>query len=83
MRNNILSATTQRARATGLRQCLDDRGIKYSFVARKLGIWPAAMTAVLQGTRTLRKEQAEFVCELIGVPFFSAFVIDDGVESMP
>lgn len=73
----VVSRSEPRVRATGLRQCLDDRGIKYSFVARKLGIWPAGMTAVLKGTRTLSRRQAEYVCELVGVPFFVAFESSD------
>ena len=78
MRDNVLSPGKQRVRATGLRQCLDERGIKYSFVARKIGLWPSGMTGLLQGTRTISKDQAEQVCELVGVPFFVAFAISDG-----
>lgn len=77
MSNNVLSGDKQRVRATGLRQCLDERGIKYSFVARKIGLWPSGMTALLQGSRTISKTQADVVCELVGVPFFVAFSIAD------
>lgn len=77
MGNNVLSGQKLRVRATGLRQCLDERGIKYSFVARKIGLWPSGMTGLLQGTRTINKAQADQVCELVGVPFFVAFEIAD------
>lgn len=73
MSENVVSSPKQKVRATGLRRCLDERGIKYSFVARKVGIWPARMTGVLQGTRLLERDRAERMCELIGVPFFVAF----------
>lgn len=71
----------RKVKATGLRQCLDDRGIKYSWAARKVGIWPARMTGVLQGTRLLERERAEQMCELIGVPFFVAFDSDHADET--
>lgn len=83
MGNNVLPDKKQRVRATGLRQCLDERGIKYSFVGRRIGLWPSGMTALLQGTRTISKSQAEQVCELVGVPFFLAFAIDQDMDTTP
>lgn len=70
-RTNVPNAC--RIRATGLGQWLDDRGIKYVWLAGKIGISKTQMSGIISGRLNVNPEHAERVCETLGVPFFTAF----------
>lgn len=53
---------------TRLREFLDERGIRYIFVADKLGVTPGHVTRLLDGTRPVTAENAQRLSEVFGVP---------------
>ena len=80
MSENVRFSTTDRVTATGLRQLLDERGIKHSWVARQAGISAPQLSGVLNGRRTIAADKAAFICELLGVPFSLAFDSADATK---
>lgn len=51
-----------------IREMLDARGIKYSWVADRLGISPSLMTRVMQGKAHLTPERRRRLAELLQIP---------------
>lgn len=60
-------------RATGLRSILDDRGIRYVWLARKAGISKSHMSHVIAGQVNVNPAHAELICAALDVPFSVAF----------
>lgn len=61
-------ATTTVAGPLPLRRFLDERGIRYSWVAEKLGVSPSHMTQVMDGKRPLPRKHAETLAALFNEP---------------
>lgn len=68
------------AKRTVLRDIIDEAGLRYDFVARKLDISPSTLTKVLNGDRTLTASLLVSFCELLGVEAKAFF---DGRELLP
>ena len=73
MSGNVRFETTERVTATGLRQLVDERGIKHAWLARRIGVSRPHLSRVMNGRRTIAADKAAHVCELLGVPFSFAF----------
>lgn len=65
---------------TILRELIEERGLKYGFVADKIGVAPATLTKLLNGERTLTASAMLAFEELLGVEAKSFF---DGRELLP
>lgn len=55
-------------KSTRLREFLDGRGIRYSWVAERLGCTPSHMTRLLDGTRPVTQENAFTLSQVFNVP---------------
>lgn len=64
---NLATDATSSTTATSLRRFLDERGIRYRWVAAKLGISPAHMTRLMDGERPLTAVNAQRLAVLFGV----------------
>lgn len=51
-----------------LRALIDERGLRYTFVAAQVGITPSHLTRLMDGERPLRHPVALAMAELLGVP---------------
>ncbi len=51
-----------------LRSFLDERGVRYSWVAARLGITPSYMTRLMDEERPLIRRHAARLAEIFGVP---------------
>lgn len=60
--------TTSIATPPPLRGFLDARGIRYSWVAEKLGFTPSHMTQLMDGKRPLTRKHAETLAALFNEP---------------
>jgi plasmid maintenance system antidote protein VapI len=60
--NNIIKTKTK------LRAFLDERGIRYVWVADKLGISPPHLHHIMEGARPLTEELANRLADLFDVP---------------
>lgn len=49
-----------------IRRSLDEKGIKYVFVARNCGVSPAIFARMLAGRREIRLDEMEIIAEAIG-----------------
>lgn len=68
------------AKRTALRDLIDERGLKYGFVAEKIFCTPSGLTKLMNGERTLTASQMLALTELLGVEAKSFF---DGRELLP
>lgn len=57
----------------GLRAAIDDRGLKYSWVADRIGVSRPMFSMVLSGERRLAFDRARQLAALLGADFFSLF----------
>lgn len=57
----------------GLRAAIDDRGLKYSWVADRIGVSRPMFSMVLSGERRLAFDRARLLSALLGADFFSLF----------
>lgn len=64
---------------TPLREFLDSRGTKYSWVAERLGLNPSHFSRILDGARALTDENAAKLAELFNVPA-STFLDSEATE---
>lgn len=60
--------TTVTRPKTKLRSFLDERGIRYVWVAGRLGITKAHLHQVMEGNRPLTERHANALAEIFGVP---------------
>lgn len=51
-----------------IKEYLDRYGIKYSYVAEKIGMPRAAFSAILNGKRKIIVEEYFLICKAIGAP---------------
>lgn len=65
----------------GLRAALDDRGLRYSWVAERIGVSRPFFSMVLGGERKLGVERARHLADLIGADFFSLFDTSASAET--
>lgn len=65
---------------TALRELIDERGLKYGFVASKIGCTPDRLTRLMNGDVPLRASDLMALCELLGVEAKAFF---DGRELLP
>ena len=49
------------------KELIDSRGIKYSFIANKLGVSPAFVTMFLKGDKKLPKQREEMLKDVLGL----------------
>lgn len=56
------------SRCTSLRTLIDSRGIKHSWLARRLGRSSAWLSHILSGKRRLPADKAEELARLLSVP---------------
>mgnify|MGYP000213596759 CR=1 FL=1 len=49
------------------RRLLDERGLRHSWVASRIGVSPATLSNALRGRRRLRADAAQRLAELLGV----------------
>ena len=49
------------------KEIIDSRGIKYSFIANKLGVSPAFVTLFLKGDKKLPKKREEMLKDVLGL----------------
>lgn len=52
----------------GLREFFDERGIRYGWVAEKLGISPSYLTKLMNGRDALPRKHADALAALFSVP---------------
>lgn len=52
---------------------LDEHGIKYNFIAEKIGIEPPAFSKVLRGTQNIDCVQYYIICKTLAVPMETFF----------
>lgn len=69
----MTNATTE-AKST-LRLLIDSRGLRYSWVAQKVGVAPSTLTQLMNGSRRARADVAERLAALLEVR-----VCDLGIE---
>lgn len=50
-----------------LKRAIDDRGIKYSFIAKKTGININSLSRSLIGKRRLQADELLSICQAIGI----------------
>jgi len=75
MESNMTDRATKPVKATPiLRAVIDERGLKHVWLADRLGISRQHLSNILAGRRSVTVERAERMRELVGVPFFVAFV---------
>lgn len=65
---------------TALRELIDERGLKYGFVAAKVGCSPDRFTRLMNGDLALKASELLTLCELLGVEAKAFF---DGRELLP
>ena len=65
---------------TRLREFLDERGIRYIWVAEKLEVSPGHMSRLLDGTRPVTEDNAAKLAELFNVPASTFLPETDGGE---
>ncbi len=53
---------------TKIKQYLEERGIKQSFLRKKLGMSPSTCNAMLNGNRGISAEEYFKICDALGVP---------------
>lgn len=76
----LMPAQAPETKRTVLRDLIDERGLKYGFVASKLEISPTLFTRLLSGERPLSARELLALTELLGVEAKSFF---DGRELLP
>lgn len=67
-------------KVTALRELIDERGLKYGFVAVKIGCTPDRLTRLMNADLTLKASELLTLCELLGVEAKAFF---DGRELLP
>lgn len=55
-------------RTSSIRRILDARGLRYSWVAARIGVSPSMLTKVMQGERKLTTEKRRRLAELLQIP---------------
>jgi transcriptional regulator with XRE-family HTH domain len=75
--------TTNRYRATGLGQFIEEQGRLLEWVAEQGGVHPSLITHLLAGRRTVREDVARKIAAALGVPFGFAFELTHGSKSNP
>lgn len=51
-----------------IKKYLDDKGIKQSFLARKIGTYDSTMSDILSGKRNITAEEYYLICKALDVP---------------
>lgn len=54
-----------------------------SWLARQLGVTPAAVNRWVKGERTIDRANAERIAALLGIPFYLLFDIPKGMGNIP
>lgn len=73
MSSLLIEDTRSVSALPALRSAIDARGLRYSWVAERIGVSRPMFSMVLSGERRLAIERARNLAELIGADFFSLF----------
>lgn len=69
-----------------IKQYLDERGIKQTFLAEKTNLSVSKINAILNGNRGLLAEEYFMICEVLGVPietFINQTIKQEAAELVP
>lgn len=73
MSSVVVEDTRSVSALPALRAAIDERGLRYSWVAERIGVSRPMFSMVLSGERRLAGDRARLLAELIEADFFSLF----------